>query len=237
MHVAAADILDLVIGALEFGLALIVLGHLWRFRRGFPWLIALIAFFLLRGADRVSIGMRANESTELGYLLDALELAALLLLVLGIERIARALERALDRAIAREHEYHRALRDYRRLVRHRIANPLTAILGSVRTLQEMTDLRPVERDELLDAIDHAAHKLQSVAIEPNTPLSAEERDLRPQPRVPRMRSEARKGLHRRGPVDDVIAEGWVWSPAVAGTETAARYARSSPSPSALPDEA
>jgi signal transduction histidine kinase len=135
MHIATADILDLVIGALEFGLALIVLGHVWRFRRGFPWLIALIAFFLLRGADRVSIGMRVNESTELGYLLDALELAALILLVLGIERIARALERALDRAIAREHEYDRAIRDYRRLVRHRIANPLTAILGGVRTLQ------------------------------------------------------------------------------------------------------
>jgi signal transduction histidine kinase len=203
MHIATADILDLVIGALELGLALIVLGQLWRFRRGFPWLIALIAFFLLRGADRVSIGMRANESTEVGYLLDALELAALLLLVLGIERIARALEHALDRAIAREHEYDRAVRDYRRLVRHRIANPLTAILGGVRTLQEMPDLRSTERNQLLDAIDLAAHKLQAVAIEPNTPLSAEERNLRPQPRVERMRSEARKGLHRRGAVEPI----------------------------------
>jgi signal transduction histidine kinase len=183
MHIATADILDLVIGALELGLALIVLGRLWRFRRGFPWLIALIAFFLLRGADRLSVGMRSHESTELGYLLDALELAALLLLVLGIEQIARTLERALHRATVREHEYERAIHDYRRLVRHRIANPLTAILGSVRTLQEIPELRSIERSELLDAIDLAAHRLQSVTLEPDTPLGPEERDLRPQPRL------------------------------------------------------
>jgi signal transduction histidine kinase len=182
-HIAIADILDLVIGALELGLALIVLGHLWRLRRGFPWLVAFIAFFLLRGADRLSVGMRSHESTELGYRLDALELAALLLLVLGIERTARTLECALDRATVREHEYERAIHDYRRLVRHRIANPLTAILGSVRTLQEVSELRSIERSELLDAIDLAAHRLQSVALEPDTRLGPEERDLRPRPRL------------------------------------------------------
>ena len=49
--------LDIGIGILELVLAGYVLARLWRFRRGFPWLIAPTGFFLLRGVDRVGAGL------------------------------------------------------------------------------------------------------------------------------------------------------------------------------------
>jgi signal transduction histidine kinase len=90
----------------------------------------VIAFFLLRGIDRIVVAFADEGPATLGFLLDALLVAVLTLLLFAMERVVRGLELALDAARFQEREYRRALLDYRTLVRHRLANPLTAILAA-----------------------------------------------------------------------------------------------------------
>jgi signal transduction histidine kinase len=174
--------LDVLIGALEAVLALAVLLHLWRFRRGFPWLVAVIAFFLLRGVDRGVVAFVGDEPATLGFLLDALLVGVLVLLLVGMERVVRGLELALDAARFREAEYRRALVDYRTLVRHRLANPITSIIGSVRTVRQLSAHDQELRDELLEILDRQARRLEGISLDPRDELTAEERALQPQPR-------------------------------------------------------
>ena len=77
-------------------------------------------------------------------------------------------------------EYHRALLDYNQLVRHRIANPLTAIGGGIKTLLERDLDRSTQR-ELLASMLEESHRLERVALGP-TVIGAEEESLRPTPR-------------------------------------------------------
>ena len=112
--------------------------------------------------------------------LDALILLILALLVLTIDRVVQGFELALDAALYREREYQRALRDYRRLVRHRLATPLTSILGIVRLMQEQAPTGEV-RETLLQTLEHEALRLKAVSLDPADELRPEERNLRPQP--------------------------------------------------------
>jgi signal transduction histidine kinase len=177
------DALNLAIGSLEIVLAVVVARHVWRFRRGFPWLIALTAFFLLRGVDRVVVPVVGQEPAVLDVLVDVLVLLILVLLVFAIKRLVHGLEFALDAAKFREREYRRALLDYRRLARHRIANPLTAIIGSVRALKELDVSDEKLRGELLATILGEAERLESISLDPDEALRPEERGLRPKPRL------------------------------------------------------
>ncbi len=115
-------------------------------------------------------------------MVDALLVAALLLLIVGIDRTVGALQAAQDEATYRRDEYARALRDYERLARHRIVNPLTAIRGSIQTLREMPELDRGTQRELLDVIDAEARRLEEIAVEPAI-ASEEERGLRPRPDI------------------------------------------------------
>jgi signal transduction histidine kinase len=92
------------------------------------------------------------------------------------------LVRLQDTGSAREAaaEYHRALLDYNQLVRHRIANPLTAISGGIRTLLDR-DLDQGTQRELLASMFDEAQRLERVALDP-TVIGAEEEVLRPAPR-------------------------------------------------------
>lgn len=76
-------------------------------------------------------------------------------------------------------EYRRALLDYTQLVRHRIANPLTAISGGIRTLLEH-DLDEATRLQLLTLMLQKAEELERVALRPES-LRAEETTLAPAP--------------------------------------------------------
>ena len=173
---------DSLIGCLEIVLAAAVLRHLWQFRRGFPWLVPLIAFFLLRGIDRVVVAFLVDEPATLSFVLDALLVAVLVLLVIGIDHLVSGLEIALDAAREQADEYRRALADYRTLARHRLANPMTTIIGGVHTLRELGTTDPGMQNELMEMIDQAARRLEQISLEPTDELSTEERDLRPQPR-------------------------------------------------------
>jgi signal transduction histidine kinase len=66
-------------------------------------------------------------------------------------------------------------------VRHRLANPITAISGSARLLHDVPDLDEGTRREFVAAILAQAERLEAVALEPDAPLAPEESGLRPRP--------------------------------------------------------
>ncbi len=176
----AADVVNLALGALQVVLALVVLRHIGRFGRTFPWLAALMLFFLVRGIERIYTGV--SDSERFGIVVDLLILLVVVLLIVGLDQTVSALRTARDEADLRRSEYDRALVDYRRLARHRLANPITAIRGSVTTLRELPDLDAETREALLRAVDEEAARLETIALDPEV-ASAEERGLDPQPRV------------------------------------------------------
>lgn len=84
-----ADVLNFLLASLEAGLALVVLRHLARFGRAFPWLAALMAFFFLRAADRFYVALAGDEPLAFSLLVDGLAVVLLALLLFGIERMIR----------------------------------------------------------------------------------------------------------------------------------------------------
>lgn len=76
-------------------------------------------------------------------------------------------------------EYRRALLDYTQLVRHRIANPLTAITGGIETLLAR-DLDAPTRTALLEAMLQMADELGRIALHPEV-IRPEETGLAPSP--------------------------------------------------------
>jgi signal transduction histidine kinase len=175
----ASEVLSLVIGSLQLALAFVVGFRLGRYIRPFPWLAALTLFFGIRGAMRVYASFAGEAPEAVALPVDLLLLAALVLLIVGIERTGRGLVLAENEALYREQEYRRALADYRRLARHRLANPLSVIRGGVIALKTL-ELPTVERAELLDSMEAECERLEHVALEPE-PAGPEERRLRPQP--------------------------------------------------------
>jgi signal transduction histidine kinase len=174
--------LNFAIAVLELVLALIVLRHLGRFGREFPWLVALMAFFFLRSADRFFVAIAGDEPPAFSVLVDAPAIVLLALLLLGIERTVRSLEAMEDSAALRGAEYERALSDYRRLMRHRIANPLAAVRGGVHLLKDLGRLSEDDRRDVIDTLHEAVLRLENVSLDPS-PISREERQLEARPRL------------------------------------------------------
>jgi len=176
-----AHAVGIAIGALELVLAAYVLRRLWRFRRGFPWLIVPTGFFLLRGAERIGEEVFGGLPHVVGLLVDPLVLALLVLLLASVDRLVRDLAAAEEAAELREREYERALLDYRRLARHRLATPLTTILGGIHYLRDFDPQDKERRAEVVEMIEEAAVRLERVSLDPRDELRAEERSLRPTP--------------------------------------------------------
>ncbi len=174
------DVVNLVLGLLELTLALVVAVYLGRVGRTFPWLALLIVFFLLRGSERIYAAFA--ESDRFGILTDIVLISVVVMLIAGLGRTSRALKATHDDAALRQEEYDRALSDYRTLARHRLANPITAIRGSIVTLRELPDLDAATQRTLLAAIDEEAERLERIALDPQI-ASAEERGLDPRPNV------------------------------------------------------
>lgn len=186
--------LSFTVGGIELALAALVLRHLARFGRGRPWLGALVAFFLLRAIDRMYFGF-AGGGYRVELLLDSALLVVVALLAIGIENTLGALRSAEETAQRRREEYARALRDYRRLCRHRLANPLTAIRGSIAALQDLPSLDHEARMALLNTTEEQVCRLETIALDP-APRSREEETLRPRPNV---RRPWPGGRHDRAP--------------------------------------
>jgi signal transduction histidine kinase len=178
--VTAHDVLTLALGLLQLVLAVVVLRHLGRFGRAFPWLAALMAFFAIRGGWRVYTVLADGGAEGLALATDLIAIGVLVLLIAGLGRTVRGLRLAQEGAEYRESEYARALGDYRALARHRLANPLAAILGGVATLQARPDLGPDDRARILEAVEGAAQTLERIALDPVV-ADPEERSLSPAP--------------------------------------------------------
>jgi signal transduction histidine kinase len=175
-----ADWLALAVGLLELALAIVVAMRLARFGRAFPWLVAMTVFFGLRGLTRIAEGLAGRDASALTLAAEVPLLAVLALLIAGVDRTARQLQQAETSAEAREREYARALADYRRLARHRLANPIAALQGNLAALKTFPDLDESRRQELLNAAERAAQRLEHIALDPD-PAAPEENGLRPRP--------------------------------------------------------
>jgi signal transduction histidine kinase len=180
--VSAEDVLHLLVGLVQIALVAVLVRHLPRYGRAFPWLALLAAYFGVRAVDRIYAAFAGVEIEVFGYVTDALVLLALALLLLGVERMARGLRLVEDEARIRESEYERALSDYRTLARHRLANPITAIRGGVATLKDVEGLDPSEVRALLEMIEREAQELEQISLDPRQ-LRPEEASLRPRPQV------------------------------------------------------
>jgi signal transduction histidine kinase len=175
-------LLNAVIGLLQLTLAVLVAPQLVRFGRTFPWLAALVAYFALRGTARLHAAFFDNGGEAIEIATDIVLLAVLVLLVVALRRTVAGLKGAIDSARLRESEYQRALTDYRTLARHRLANPLTAVLGGIQTLREIPDLDRETQLELLEGIEESARELERISLDPEA-ASPEERALNPRPDI------------------------------------------------------
>lgn len=175
------QLLELALGLLYLSLVVVLVLAMRgkRLARAFPWLVVLIAFFALRALERLLVVLEIPMSI-MPMLLHGVSVLALLLLVVGSHRLADALHASQEQAELTTREYERALHHYTQVMRHRLANPLTAIRGGVTTLREL-DLRDEDRDRLLELIDEQAQELETVALHPER-AGVEEHELDAVPR-------------------------------------------------------
>lgn len=172
--------LTLAAGLLEVAIAALIVRNVYGRARVFPWLVALATFFLLRGATRLAqaVGVAGGSAWAA---VDAAVVIVLGALVVGTEAISR-LRLALEDAERTRDEYARALHDYRVLVRHRLATPITTIRGSAGALSDINSLSDDASRALVAAIERAAMELERIALDPHR-LRPEELRLRPTPDV------------------------------------------------------
>lgn len=175
-----SDLLDAAIGIVHLAVAAVLIRHVRGSTRMFPWLTVLAVFFAVRGVDRIAEGLTDAQPPFVEPVADALVLAMLVLLLVGLERTVAKLRDAYRAADERQAQYSQALSDYERLTRHRLANPLAALRGGVVTLREVDSLSPEARDRLLEMLEEQTIRLQHLSLDPRR-LSPEELRLRPSP--------------------------------------------------------
>lgn len=175
------EALSLAVGLLEVVLAWVAMRNLFRFGRRFPWLVLLGVFFAARGLDRVYVAFSDIENPTVSLATDALLVVVMTLLIGRLDVTVRGLRAAEDEADWRRDEYERALSDYRSLVRHRLANPLTVLRGGIETLARRgPELASETREQVVAALREELDRLETTTLEPY-PRSAEERVLMPTP--------------------------------------------------------
>ena len=182
---------NLIAGATQIAIAIAVIFELTRMRRGLPLVaLLLIAFFVVDGLVAINRPDHfLGYSSRLDALLTAIDMVVLVGLLVYVRRLVRGALETVDEANLRAREYERARRDYARLLRHRIANPLMTIGGAARTLLARRG-DETNREQLLESIIEASENLERVSLEPS-PESAEEIELEPVPRIEELSADRR----------------------------------------------
>ncbi|MCW2921207.1 MAG: hypothetical protein JWL76_1081 [Thermoleophilia bacterium] len=89
-------------------------------------------------------------------------------------RLEQDLELVREPARVAAAEYRRALLDYTQLVRHRLANPLTALTAGVMTLRDLDDsMDDGTRQEILEAMIETANRLERAVLHPELDTGVE----------------------------------------------------------------
>jgi signal transduction histidine kinase len=164
--------LNILVGVVHLAVAATLVGNVRRTAKMFPWMIALAAFFAIRGAERIVHALHEPPAL-FGQLADTLVVATLLLLLFGLGRTISSLQMSLRAAERQRQEYERALHDYRQLARHRLANPLAAIRGGIETLRDLEGLTTVERKALIEMLHGQAVRLEQLSLDPHPSTPAE----------------------------------------------------------------
>jgi len=176
---SSTDWLDFCLGAAYFGLALATTRIALADRRAAVGLFAVVAFCVFRAVDLFVVHTLDIDSAHLPRLLDILSLVTLIAVLAFTSRLHGVLTSSQSEAEAVQAEYGRALLEYTQLVRHRIANPLTAIIGGAQTIMDL-DLDRDTQLQLLEAIVEKGKELENVALHPER-ISPEELSLHPTP--------------------------------------------------------
>jgi signal transduction histidine kinase len=182
---------NLLAGGTQIAIAIAVIVELIRLRRGVPRVaILLVIFFVVDGLVAINRPDHLlGYSSRLDALLTAVDMVVLLGLLFYVQRLVRGALRTVDEARLRAREYERARRDYGRLIRHRIANPLMTIGGAARTLRVGRG-DEARREQLLESIIEASDDLEQLSLEPQA-RSAEESELEPSPWIEEMTADRR----------------------------------------------
>jgi signal transduction histidine kinase len=180
---AMADWVNLIAGVTQIVIAIAVIFELAILRRGIPRVaVLLVAFFVVDGLVAINRpDSLLGSSATLDAVLTVIDMAVLLGLLVYVRRLVRGALQTVDEAKLRAQEYERARRDYARLLRHRIANPLMTIGGAARTLRAKRG-DEAKREQLLDSIIEASKSLERISLEPQA-NSVEETSLEPAPKV------------------------------------------------------
>lgn len=177
--VEPGPIIDVTVAAVFLALAA-ALCALWRHTPEPSAIPPAIAFCLLRSGELVATIAWSPDSPVV-HALRVAGLVALGWLLVSLTSLVRVQVRERARAREAQGEYDRARHDYQQLVRHRIANPLAAVIGGLETLAAI-DLDPRCREVLLRSTLEQAQRLGSIMLDPSR-LGDEEHDLRPVPRI------------------------------------------------------
>lgn len=176
----------LVLGFLNLVFVVVLVRITLRFGTRFPGIYLVPAYFLLRTVQHFWEYFDATvpSPSPIHVLTDLALICLAAYLVVTIGRTLGRLTSTLDETERVAREYRRALHDYERLVRHRLANPLTVISSGLETMDALGDApaNHEHRTKVLETMRQASNDLQYVSLAPS-PLRPEERELDPTPHV------------------------------------------------------
>lgn len=168
------SIFSLVMGAAFLALAVAVLRLARSTRGGARWLVLIAVFAAVRALDNLIVGFLGYEPASVRVAVDVASLAALLVITLGIARLGLIVENARSAAEREQRRHEANRRYYEQVLRHRLANPLTVLLGGLQTLHDL-ELDMKTRCALVSEMMQQARELENVMLDPE-PLDAVEQE-------------------------------------------------------------
>lgn len=159
------SVFSLLVGGAFLAMTVVVVRLAFATPRGGRWMILLGVFAAVRAADNLIVGYLGYEPLSVRVAVDLATLAVLLAMTFAVARVGLIVEVARSGA-ARERQQHEANRRYyEQVLRHRLANPLTVLLGGLQTLYHV-DLDKKTRCALIEEMMQQAHALEHVMLDP-----------------------------------------------------------------------